>query len=94
LALSKTLEICATDQKLFRKPIIIHFKFPYAHNCVTKWIKKWKKTGWVKQNNLKVSNQILLQIIDSQQNALPNVHFNYIFDKNIISGIHGFQNAK
>lgn len=94
LALSKTLEICSTDQKLLRKQIIIHFQFPYAYNCVTKWIKKWKKNGWIKQNNIKVSNPILLQIIDAQQNALLNVHYNYIYDKNLISGISGFQKAK
>ncbi len=96
LAVSKCLEICATHHKYLPKetPIIIHFQYHYAYNCLTRWITSWKKNCWYNTSKSIESYKILLQIIDQQTTQLPNVHFNYVHNKNIVSGITGFQKAK
>jgi len=92
LAVSKCLEMCATQKHLLNSPIIIHFQYHFAYSCLTKWIACWKKNCWSTKSIEPYKN--LLLIIDEQRNKLPNVHFDMVPNRNIVSGIAGFQKAK
>lgn len=46
-------------------PITLYTDSEYLINCVTKWVKSWKKKGWKKADGKPVQNQDLLEILDS-----------------------------
>ncbi len=46
------------------QPITLHTDSEYLINCVTKWVKGWKKKGWKKADGKPVQNQDLLEILD------------------------------
>ncbi|BAZ39765.1 ribonuclease H [Calothrix sp. NIES-4101] len=45
-------------------PITLYTDSEYLINCVTKWVKSWKKKGWKKADGKPVQNQDLLEILD------------------------------
>jgi ribonuclease HI len=45
-------------------PITLFTDSEYLINCVTKWVKSWKKKGWKKADGKPVLNQDLLEILD------------------------------
>ncbi|MFN6569781.1 ribonuclease HI [Dendronalium sp. ChiSLP03b] len=45
-------------------PITLHTDSEYLINCVTKWVKGWKRKGWKKADGNPVQNQDLLEILD------------------------------
>ena len=47
------------------KPITLYTDSEYLINCVTKWVKGWKRKGWKKSDGKPVLNQDLLQILDN-----------------------------
>jgi ribonuclease HI len=46
------------------EPITLYTDSEYLINCVTKWVKNWKKKGWKKANGDPVLNQDLLEKLD------------------------------
>ncbi len=56
------LEFLQTSKQT--EPIILHTDSEYLINCVTKWVKGWKKKGWKKADGKPVLNQDLLETLD------------------------------
>jgi ribonuclease HI len=52
------------------QPITLYTDSEYLINCVTKWVKGWKKKGWKKADGNPVQNQDLLEILDELNNRL------------------------
>lgn len=50
------------------EPITLYTDSEYLINCVTKWVKGWKKKNWKKADGQPVSNQDLLEILDGLNN--------------------------
>ena len=50
------------------KPITLYTDSEYLINCVTKWVKGWKRKGWKKSDGKPVLNQDLLEILDNLNN--------------------------
>lgn len=46
------------------QPITLYTDSEYLINCVTKWVKGWKKKGWKKADGNPVQNQDLLEVLD------------------------------
>ncbi|MTJ48981.1 ribonuclease HI [Dolichospermum sp. UHCC 0259] len=46
------------------QPITLYTDSKYVIDCVTKWVKGWKKNGWKKSDGNPVQNQDLLEILD------------------------------
>ncbi|MCC5637332.1 ribonuclease HI [Nostoc sp. CHAB 5844] len=46
------------------QPIILYTDSEYLINCVTKWVKNWKRKGWKKADGNPVQNQDLLEVLD------------------------------
>ncbi|ALF54066.1 ribonuclease H [Nostoc piscinale CENA21] len=46
------------------QPITLYTDSEYLINCVTKWVKNWKRKGWKKADGNPVQNQDLLEILD------------------------------
>jgi ribonuclease HI len=47
-----------------KEPIPLYTDSEYLINCVTKWVKGWKKKGWKKADGNPVQNQDLLEQLD------------------------------
>jgi len=52
------------------EPITLYTDSEYLINCVTKWIKSWKKKGWKKADGNPVQNQDLLESLDQLNSRL------------------------
>ena len=52
------------------QPITLYTDSKYVIDCVTKWVKGWKKNGWKKADGNPVQNQDLLEILDELNNRL------------------------
>ncbi|NJM22112.1 MAG: ribonuclease HI [Richelia sp. SL_2_1] len=50
------------------KPITLYTDSEYLINCVTKWVKGWKRKGWKKADGKPVLNQDLLETLDNLNN--------------------------
>ncbi|AFY56953.1 ribonuclease HI [Rivularia sp. PCC 7116] len=50
------------------KPVTLYTDSEYLINCVTKWVKGWKRKGWKKSDGKPVLNQDLLEILDNLNN--------------------------
>ncbi|MBD2252215.1 ribonuclease HI [Nostoc parmelioides] len=56
------------------EPITLYTDSEYLINCVTKWVKGWKKKGWKKSDGNPVQNQDLLETLDELNNRKVNWH--------------------
>ncbi|MBD2449223.1 ribonuclease HI [Nostoc sp. FACHB-152] len=65
IAALKYFHACGQSQ-----PITLYTDSEYLINCVTKWVKGWKKKGWKKSDGNPVQNQDLLEILDELNNRL------------------------
>ena len=59
------------------KTITIYSDSEYSIKSVTKWIKDWKKNGWMTANNKPVSNQDIIRRIDKILMKYPK-HIEFI----------------
>lgn len=50
------------------EPITLYSDSEYLINCVTKWVKTWKRKGWKKADGKPVLNQDLLESLDQLNN--------------------------
>jgi len=99
LGLSKALNLCFPFSY---SHVILHFEYPYAFNCATKWVALWKERNWVPScsSGGKTAEFVkfipLLKIIDSQIQAFPKgfLHFRLHKEKHEQEGIKGFIQAK
>jgi ribonuclease HI len=53
-----------------KEPITLYTDSEYLINCITKWVKGWKKKGWKKADGNPVQNQDLLETLDELNNRL------------------------
>ncbi|MGB7376758.1 MAG: ribonuclease HI [Rivularia sp. (in: cyanobacteria)] len=60
------LEFLASSAQ--NKPVTLYTDSEYLINCVTKWVKGWKRKGWKKSDGKPVLNQDLLEILDNLNN--------------------------
>ncbi|MBW4626340.1 MAG: ribonuclease HI [Brasilonema octagenarum HA4186-MV1] len=56
--------------------ITLHTDSEYLINCVTKWVKSWKRKGWKKSDGNPVLNQDLLEILDDLNS--PRVRWEHV----------------
>jgi ribonuclease HI len=56
------------DQSGQSEAITLYTDSEYLINCVTKWVKSWKKKGWKKADGKPVQNQDLLEVLDELNN--------------------------
>ncbi|AFY51070.1 ribonuclease HI [Nostoc sp. PCC 7524] len=56
------------------EPITLYTDSEYLINCVTKWVKGWKRKGWKKSDGNPVQNQDLLEILDELNSKQVNWH--------------------
>jgi ribonuclease HI len=56
--------------------ITLHTDSEYLINCVTKWVKGWKRKGWKKSDGNPVLNQDLLEILDDLNS--PRVRWEHV----------------
>ncbi|AUT04165.1 ribonuclease HI [Nostoc sp. CENA543] len=56
------------------QPITLYTDSEYLINCVTKWVKGWKRKGWKKADGNPVQNQDLLETLDDLNTKQVNWH--------------------
>ncbi|MCF4969301.1 ribonuclease HI [Nostoc sp. CMAA1605] len=56
------------------QPITLYTDSEYLINCVTKWVKGWKRKGWKKADGNPVQNQDLLETLDELNTKQVNWH--------------------
>lgn len=56
------------------EPITLYTDSEYLINCVTKWVKGWKRKGWKKADGNPVQNQDLLETLDALNTKQVNWH--------------------
>lgn len=59
-----------------KQPINLYTDSEYLINCVTKWVKGWKKKGWKKSDGQPVLNQDLLQLLDELNSS--QIHWKHV----------------
>lgn len=57
------------------KKLDIHTDSQFMINCITDWMKKWKKNNWVTSNGGAVKNKEQLQILDKAISSLDAVRW-------------------
>jgi|ETNmetMinimDraft_18_1059904.scaffolds.fasta_scaffold04298_2 ribonuclease HI len=57
--------------------IVIYTDSNYSINCITKWIKNWKKKGWKNSKGQPVAHSDLIQEIDEYRN-IKTIQFKHI----------------
>ena len=65
----------------------------YSINCITKWVKGWKKNGW-KDSKKDVKNKDLIDNIDKIYSKYNHIHFNHVEAHTNKTDIHSICNDK
>lgn len=76
-------ELCAVLEALRAhpgpQPLLIESDSQYAINCSTKWVKGWKRNGWVNSQKKPVKNRELIEAIDNEISKRPGpVRFRWV----------------
>ena len=74
------------------KAILIHTDSNFLIDCVTKWMKNWKKNGWKTAKNEPVKNREELEALDRASQMAPPLKIKYKHVKGH-SGISGNEEA-
>jgi len=59
------------------KALLIHTDSNFLIDCVTKWMKNWKKNGWKTVKNEPVKNREELEALDRAINMSPSLNIKY-----------------
>ena len=88
-AVTETIKL-ARNQDM--KKLKIHTDSNFLIDCVTKWMKNWKKNGWMTVKKEPVKNRSELEDLDEAIRQSPNLVIKY---KHVSghSGIHGNEEA-
>ena len=74
-------ELCAVLEALRAhpgpEPLLIESDSQYAINCSTKWVKGWKKNGWVKKDKKPALNSDLWEILLTLTQK-HDVHYHWV----------------
>lgn len=76
------------------KNINIYTDSMYSINCITKWIKFWKKNKWLDKKNKPIKNRDLIENIDKIIIKYSHINFNHIQAHTNKTDIHSLNNAK
>lgn len=76
-------ELCAVLEALRAhpgpQPLLIESDSQYAINCSTKWVRGWKRNGWVNSQKKPVKNRELIEAIDNEISSRPGpVRFRWV----------------
>jgi len=76
------------------KNINIYTDSMYSINCITKWVKGWKKNGWKDSKKKNVKNKDLIDNIDKIYSKYNHIHFNHVQAHTNKTDIHSICNDK
>ena len=76
------------------KNINIYTDSMYSINCITKWVKGWKKNGWKDSKKKDVKNKDLIDNIDKIYSKYNHIHFNHVQAHTNKTDIHSIYNDK
>ena len=76
------------------KNINIYTDSMYSINCITKWVKGWKKNGWKDSKKKDVKNKDLIDNIDKIYSKYNHIHFNHVQSHTNKTDIHSICNDK
>ncbi len=76
------------------KNINIYTDSMYSINCITKWVKGWKKNGWKDSKKKDVKNKDLIDNIDKIYSKYNHIHFNHVEAHTNKTDIHSIGNDK
>tara|TARA_Y100000739_G_scaffold228478_1_gene240368 strand:- start:658 stop:1185 length:528 start_codon:yes stop_codon:yes gene_type:complete len=76
------------------KNINIYTDSMYSINCITKWVKGWKKNGWKDSKKKDVKNKDLIDNIDKIYSKYNHIHFNHVEAHTNKTDIHSICNDK
>ena len=86
------LKALLTIDILNYKNINIYTDSMYSINCITKWVKGWKKNGWKVQK--KMLKKDLIDNIDKIYSKYNHIHFNHVEAHTNKTDIHSICNDK
>lgn len=66
----------------------------YSINCITKWVKSWKKNGWKDSKKKDVKNKDLIDNIDKIYSKYNHIYFNHVEAHTNKTDIHSICNDK
>lgn len=79
--------------KLEFNEIILYTDSMYSIDCVTKWVKKWVKNGWIGYNKKPVKNvDIIKKIYKILQQYPSQIHFRHVRSHTGKSDEHSINN--
>ena len=88
------LKALLTIDILNYKNINIYTDSMYSINCITKWVKGWKKNGWKDSKKKDVKNKDLIDNIDKIYSKYNHIHFNHVEAHTNKTDIHSICNDK
>ena len=80
-AIQAALEFVDTNrEELYSKfnTITVWSDSEYSINCLTKWLAKWRKSGWVKSDGGEIQNLDLIRSISDQLQRNPKVMLQHV----------------
>lgn len=80
-AIQAALDFVETNkEELYSKfnTITVWSDSEYSINCLTKWLPKWKKSGWVKSDGGEIQNLDLIRSISDQLQRNPKVMLQHV----------------
>tara|TARA_B100001094_G_scaffold320749_1_gene367443 strand:- start:96 stop:671 length:576 start_codon:yes stop_codon:yes gene_type:complete len=76
------------------KNIYIYTDSMYSINCITKWVKNWKKNGWKDSKKKDIKNKDLINNIDKIYSKYNHIYFKHILAHTSNKDIHSICNNK
>ena len=76
------------------KNIHIYTDSMYSINCITKWVKNWKKNGWKDSKKKDIKNKDLINNIDKIYSKYNHIYFKHIQAHTSNKDIHSICNKE
>jgi len=89
--IKRALEMLNTSKS---EDITIASDSQYSINCVTKWIMKWKTSGWKTSKGKEVKNKDLIVSIDRLMGSFKHLQFMYVKAHTNKTDIHSIGNSQ
>lgn len=66
------------ERNIGKRELIIYTDSMYSINCLSVWLKNWKKNNWKTAAGNDVKNKTLIQAIDARKSEFKSVIFVYV----------------